>query len=210
MGQTPSLNQAHGNRPARERKQKKESPEHAMTAPSTQPPRDPGLLPAQDRANPIRRQCSVRNAVCRLREDSRTASRRWGAVGVRRGVCKREAIWTERVPVDLAEIIADFAIAFVRVFELQDIRRPARDRHLERVAPVARGGVSFRVCSSVCGHGRRGAAGRWVLFAYVDVGWERAFVDYQCLSWGSGTTAGGVCGGGSCGAFVTCVGVRGR
>ena len=54
------------------------------------------------------------------------------------------------------------------------------------MAPVAFRGVAFRVSASAGGYGDGVAAGCGVLLADVDVGGEGAFVDDQCLAWGTG------------------------
>lgn len=97
---------------------------------------DSQLLSAKDRTNPIRGRGSVRNAVCRLREDSRTISRRRSAKDIRRRIREAEAPCTERVPVDLAKIIRDLPIPSVRVLKLQDVAGSTCHGYFQRVAAV--------------------------------------------------------------------------
>lgn len=122
----------------------KEQPIHRpQNTPASANPHEPSsrslesqLLPAKDRTNPIRGRGSVRNAVCRLREDSRTISRRRSAKDIRRRIREAEAPSTERVPVDLAKIIRDLPIPFVRVLELQDVGGSTCHGYFQRVAAV--------------------------------------------------------------------------
>lgn len=88
-------------------------------------------LPAKNGTDALGSGASIRNAIGRIREDGRTVRSGRSAIRIRRRVCKAEAVTTERVSIDLAEIIADVAIAFVRVLKLQDISRSARDGDFE-------------------------------------------------------------------------------
>ena len=97
-------------------------------------------------------------------------------------VREREAPLTEGIAVDLAEIVADLAIALVRVFKLQDVGRALRHGDLERVAPVGRRTVCLGVSAVVGGEGVGGAATCRVLDADEYVGGEGAFVDDERLS----------------------------
>ena len=101
---------------------------------------------------------------------------------VLRLVRERETPLTERVAVDLAEIVADLAVALVRVFKLQDVGRAFGHGDLERMAPVGRRSIRLGVSAVVGGEGVGGAATCRVLDADEYVGGEGAFVDDECLS----------------------------
>ena len=58
-------------------------------------------------------------------------------MGIGRRVREREPPLTERIAVDLAEIIADLAVALIRVLKLQDIARTFRHGDFQRMTPVA-------------------------------------------------------------------------
>lgn len=109
---------------------------------------------------------------------------------IRRRIGKREAPLTEWIAVDLAKIIADIAVALVRVFKLQDVVRAFVHGDLERMTSVGRRAVSLGVGAGVGGEGVSVAATCRMLDADDDVGFEGAFVDDECLSRGAGATAG--------------------
>ena len=125
-----------------------------LTQPSVQDPSTFNqLLAAKNRANTGRRRSSVRNTVRGVSEDGRT-HRRWGsAISIRRRVGKGEAIRTERIPVDLAEVIADESVALVGILKLQDISRTLSFGDFQRMTSVARWGISLRVSACVRSHG---------------------------------------------------------
>lgn len=135
------------------------------------------ILPAKDRASPLRSGSSIRNAIRRLREDSRTTRRRRRTISIPRRVRERKPPLTEWVPVDLAEVVADVAIALIRVLKLQDISRPFRHRDFQRMAPIRCLAVCFGIGASVGIEGLRGTAACWVLNTDVYIGGEAAFVD---------------------------------
>ena len=109
---------------------------------------------------------------------------------IRRRIREREAPLTERIAVDLAEIIADVAVALVGVFKLQDVGRAFGHGDLERMASIGRRAVGLGVGARVGGEGLSGAATCRMLDADVHVGREGAFVDDECLSRGAGASAG--------------------
>ena len=109
---------------------------------------------------------------------------------IRRRVRKREAPLTKRIAVDLAEIIADIAVALVRVFKLQDVGRALRHGDLERVTSIGRRAISLGVSAGVGGEGVSVAATCRVLDADEYVGGEGAFVHDECLPRGAGASAG--------------------
>ena len=109
---------------------------------------------------------------------------------IRRCVREREAPLTERIAVDLAEIIADIAVALVRVFKLQDVGRALRDGDLERVTSIGRRAIGLGVGAGVGGEGVSLATACRVLDADEYVGGEGAFVDDECLPRGAGASAG--------------------
>ena len=109
---------------------------------------------------------------------------------IRRRIRKREAILTERIAVDLAEIIADIPVALVRVFKLQDIGRAFGHGDLERMASVGFRAVGLGVGAGVGGEGVGVAATCRMLDADDYVGGEGAFVDDECLSRGAGASFG--------------------
>lgn len=97
----------------------------------------PQSLPAKNRTNPVRSGGSVRNAICWIREDSRTIRRGRSAEYIRRRVRQAESPGTEGIPIDLAQIIADLPISCIRIFELQDIARSLGYGNFQRVTSVA-------------------------------------------------------------------------
>ena len=182
-------------------KERKSCSQKAIDTPTTDLPNDsqrptdhfqvplPQRLPAKDGTDALGSGASIRNAIGRIREDGRTIRSGRSAVRSRRRVRKAEAVRTERVSIDLAEIIADVAIAFVRVLQLQDIARSARDGDFKRMAAVTFGRVGFGVTSGGGGHTDRCAAACWMLFADVDIGGKVAFVLNRGRSCGTGATA---------------------
>ena len=141
-------------------------------------------LPAKNRPSPLGSRRGIRNPIRRLRKDSRTTRSRRRAMGIRRRIRKSEAPLTERIPIDFAKIIADIPIALIRILKLQDIARPFRRGDFERMTPIGRRTVRFRVCARVGVEGVSAAAACWMLYADVKVGGEAAFVDNECLSRG--------------------------
>ena len=109
---------------------------------------------------------------------------------IRRRVREREAPLTERIAVDLAEIIANVPIALIRVFKLQYVGRAFRHGDLERMTSIGRRAISLGVSAGVGGEGVSLAATRRVLDADEHVGGEGAFVDDECLPRGAGASAG--------------------
>ena len=109
---------------------------------------------------------------------------------IRRRVREREPPLTERIAVDLAEIIADIAVALVGIFKLQDVGRAFVLGDLERMTPVGLRAVSLGVGAGVGGEGVSVAATCRMLDADDYVGFEGAFVDDECLSRGAGTSTG--------------------
>ena len=108
------------------------------------------------------------------------------------GTRKRETIRTERIAIDLAEVIADLSGTHVRVHELQDRLRdlPGHLADLDGAAVVGRE-VGFFVGAAVGGEGVDGAAGGdavvvFALAADVDVDGEGAGVANVCLADGAG------------------------
>ena len=153
-----------------------------------QPPPGPltsQLLPAKYRTNPIGSSCSIRNAIRWIREDGRAIRSRRTAKRVRRRIRKTKTPGPKRIPVDLAEIIADVPVSPIRILKLQNIPRTARYGDFQRMTPIARRGISLRVSPCVGFNRDCGAAGCWMLFADVNVGGEVAFVDDGCISWGT-------------------------
>lgn len=171
--------------------------------PHPNPPKRPllttNLLPAKSSTGAHRISASIRGAIRRLGEDGRTVRRRRRAKRVRRRIRQTEPPLTERVPIDLAEIIADEAIPLVRILELQNIRAAADRGDFDRVATVAGGGVGFRVCASGGGERDGGTTSGGVLLADGDVGGESALVDDDGLTWGAGARVSGSEGGCTCG-----------
>ena len=108
------------------------------------------------------------------------------------GARERKAIRPERVPVDLAEVVADLPGARVRVFELQDrLRGFARHfAHLDGAAVVG-GEVGLGVGAGVGGECVDGGAGGGAavvaaLAADVEVDGEGAVVAHVRLAFGAG------------------------
>ena len=109
------------------------------------------------------------------------------------GAREREAIRTERVAIDLAEVIADLPRARVRVLELQDRLRDLSG-HLADLdgATVVRGEVGLLVGAGVGWESVDGAAGGhasvvFALAADVQVDGERALVAHVRLAFGAGS-----------------------
>ena len=147
-------------------------------------------LPTKNRASPLRRRRRVRNPIRRLRKNSRTIRRRRRTIRIRRRIRETESVLTERISVDLAQIIANLPIALIRVLKLQDVGRAFIHGDLERMASVGRGTVGFGVCTGVGGEGVGVAAAGGMLDADDDVGFEGALVDDEGLARGAGAGAG--------------------
>ena len=110
-------------------------------------------LAAKNRTNTGRSGGSIRNAIGGVSKDGRT-HRGWGsAISIRRRVRKGEAIRTEWIPVDLAEVIADESVALVGILKLQDISRTLACGDFQRMTSIAGWGISLRVFACVGSHG---------------------------------------------------------
>ena len=140
----------------------------------------------------------MRRAISRIRENSRTTCRRRRAMTLKASrITRREGkpIRTERIAIDLAQIIADLPGPRVRVFELQDISRAADLAHLDGAA-VVDGKVGLLVGTGFRGEGLGGAAGGdaavvFALAADVEVDGEGARVADVSGTFGGGVGVGG-------------------